>query len=98
MIKNWSKKLYFHSILELLLDGYMEYSIASFLNISYPIRNKIGEELGRVTAYVSLVLCYLFVPITLGWMLVQPIKKLKKHNFKRYFGFYLENIRTHSKF
>ena len=57
------KKLFFKDLIALTLEGYFEYIIAAYMNITYPVKKDSGEILGQAIAYYSAFLCLFLFPL-----------------------------------
>ena len=60
------------------LEAYFEFLIAGYLNISYSLREKTGENAGYFTSFYSLVVAVLIMPALMIYILCKPIEKIRE--------------------
>jgi hypothetical protein len=70
------EKLFFYDLLSLAIDGYMEWTIAGYLNITNPIYTYGGDIASNISGIVSLAVCLFLVPVSLLVLLFPPIEYL----------------------
>ena len=91
------KKLFFKDLIALTLEGYFEYIIAAYMNITYPVKKDSGEILGQAIAYYSAFLCLFLFPLIWIILLFQPHKKLQSKKFKTKYGELFSNMKPGKK-
>jgi len=69
--------LFFEEILLIIIEGFYEFGVSSYLNVSKPLDNYNGEVLGQIIGYISLIFVFL-IPFILIILLFFKIDTLKK--------------------
>jgi len=75
------------------LEGYFEYVIAAYLNISRPLGDKSGEILGLSIGWYSAFLCLFLFPAIWLLLLLLPDKRLKQKKFAQKYGAMFDQMR-----
>jgi hypothetical protein len=97
-LKKWKKKLVFHDIILLAIDGFIEWTIAGYLNLSNPVTTHGGDLLSNFSAFVAIAICLFMVPALLIILMIQPKENMKTGWFYESFGIFFEDIKITSKF
>ena len=92
------RQLFFKEILSLIIDGYIEWMASGLLNQMHFVTTKSGETAGNVTSFFCLFFSFILVPCSLLWIIFRPFARQYQKAFLRKFGFFFEDISTHSKF
>jgi hypothetical protein len=80
------RKLFFGDLITITIEGYFEYIIAAYLNLSIPLKKGSGEILGNVLAFYSAILCLFLFPMIWVVLLFTSQKKLNSKKFKEKYG------------
>lgn len=79
------------------LEGYIEFLIAGYINILYPLKNKSGEIAGHFTAYYSIAVAGIVLPLLMIFVLTRPIATIQDEVFRGYFGSLYDGMRVKTK-
>ena len=72
--KGIKNKLFFTDFIAVTLEGYFEYIIAAYLNISRPLSDTNGEILGIAIGWYSAFLCLFLFPAIWLVLLLLPAR------------------------
>ena len=87
--------LFFSEMLQLMLEGFMEFSTAGYLNIRQPIFTTGAEIMSYY--YAMVVIGMMAFAMAIGVMVIYKAKRpedLNDPEFKKTYGVYYEGIRT----
>jgi hypothetical protein len=85
--RNWLKNnLFFKEILILILEGYIEFLIAHYLNMHLLIKNTVGDLFAILFTFSTMFLCYIFVPGAIIYVIIKDVEVLNEINFKKRWG------------
>ena len=90
--------LFFHELMSLTFDGYMEWLIAGYLNLKAPITTFGGDIAGNITSFMCLAFCLVMIPGVLIYSWFRPIKGFITRRFQRRFGILTKDIRVDNRF
>jgi hypothetical protein len=96
-LSTWARILFYHQILALSIDGYIEYCIAGIINLMFPVYSIPGEVFGRALAIICIAICFGMVPVLLIWNLKIPLERIHDQKFQEKYGFLTSNIRIHNR-
>jgi len=80
------KQLIFNEILNIYIQGYIEFFIGSILTIKFGRYTVIGEQMSFAIAIFSLAFANVFLPIFSAWIVCRPAKTLKRKSFHQKWG------------
>lgn len=70
--KRMKKELFFTGLISITLEGYFEYIIAAYMNITRPVPKLSGEIIGSAMAWYSAFLCLFLFPLIWVCLLFVP--------------------------
>ena len=86
-------------ILEVTLEGYLEFGIDGYINIKSMKLNHSGEIIGTVLSCFCIFMDAIFLPVILIWINIFKDKyDLRKKAFREKWGVIYENYKYNSKY
>ena len=82
----YSKSLFFSEILSIVMEGYIEFLIAQYLNLSLPLDSKTGEVISLIFTFSTMFLTWIFVPVVIFWTMAQSEDTLREKSFQEKWG------------
>jgi hypothetical protein len=91
------QKLFWNDLLSVLIEAYIEFIIAGYLNMTAPDSDLEGEIASLYIGYVCLLFTLVIIPIIFFWLRAQPLDRLKEPSFQKKYEALYENCRLESK-
>jgi len=85
-------KLFFKEIFGLMLEAYLEFIIAGWLNVQDPLDTTNGEVAAYYVAIAGLVFVLIVMPGAFAYALTFPPKQFMSRKFTKKFGAFYEDI------
>lgn len=99
MLKVIQGEIFFNIILEVTLEGYLEFSIDGYINFRNINLDYPGEIIGALLSCFCIFMDFIFVPAVLIWInLFKDKYDLKKKAFKEKWGVIYVGYKYNSKY
>jgi hypothetical protein len=80
------RKLFFAPILIIVIEGFMDLSISGYVQLLSPLYTTRGEMMGSYLGYILVFLCFIVVPSSIIWTLIQSKDTFEDPDFKAMWG------------
>jgi hypothetical protein len=85
--RNWlNNGIFFQEIIKLILEGYIEFLIAHYLNMHLLISSTVGDFFTIIFSFSTMFLCYIFVPGAIIYVIIEDVEVLNELDFKKRWG------------
>lgn len=95
-LKKWSdemtKNIFFGEIIELYIQGLMEFLIAAVLSTKMPAYNFIGETISYGISYTSFFVILIFLPFSCIYIIISPYERIIDPKFYKRWGQLYQNM------
>jgi hypothetical protein len=86
LLRKMESSLFFTGILVMSIEGYMEFYITGYIQVTNPVFTTFGESHAVYLGWFLLVIAFVFLPGSLIWTLVQKKETLEKPEFESRWG------------
>lgn len=97
----WAKKLkkdlFFSEFISITLEGYFEFLIAAYLNLSQPLATTNGERASLYLGWYCVIIAVIIFPLLWVMILCTPLKTLNSNKFKKKYGHFFEGVKSDKK-
>ena len=91
-------QLFFSEILTILLEAYLEITIAVVLNLRFPAFEELNEKLSLISSYTLLALSQVVLPCLLIFVVINKNKAQSSESFNQLWSPLFEGVHTGSRF
>ena len=88
------KRLFFNEIINILIEGYLEFLIAGILNFRAPLDTMNGEITSTIMGFIVLILALIALPGCAIYVLCQDLQKVNTEEFRQKWKPLVEPIKT----
>lgn len=89
--------MFFTEFISITLEGYFEFLIAAYLNLSKPLTSTSGEEASMYVGWYSFIVPVVIFPLMWIMILTMPLKTLNSKKFQKKYGTFFEGVRSDRK-
>ena len=89
--------LFFTEFISITLEGYFEFLIAAYLNLSQPLDSTSGEKASLYIGWYSFIVPVIIFPLMWIMIIVQPLKTLNSEKFQKKYGTFFAGIKSDRK-
>ena len=97
-IYEMKQTLFYRDIIFLVIEAYLEFLIAGYLNLSEPLTTKNGEVVSIFIGWYCVLSTLVVFPMLFAYLLLQPHETLQSFTFRKKWGGLYDRVDSREKF